>query len=462
MRNQRPELSSAVLDSLMESVAMIDADGVIVGVNQAWRSFASSNNGECVYHYVGQNYLATCERASRVHGDAIAAAMYDGLKGMLEGRLASFSLEYPCHSPTEPRWFTAHVTQCRDSEAPRYVIAHEDITFRKLAELRVEQTERSLRLILEALPIGVWLTDAEGNIVQGNAAGRRIWSGHDADPWPRQGRRLADDSAFGADDWAAAVSLRTGEPCSEDALLIEGPDGERKVLLHATVPLKDAAGTVTGAVIIDRDITGRHAADEQLRQAKLEVDKVNHALSAALVREQAAARSDELTGLANRRQLFTLGSQLFELADRYRKPLSVVMFDLDHFKGINDRHGHLAGDRMLQQIARLAEAQLRSVDLLARYGGEEFAILLPETDAGRALEVAERIRASIADLELAFGQFRLRATISVGIAAVTGHGDSLERLIGRADTALYAAKDSGRNRCIVDGGSRLGRLTAGS
>lgn len=451
MRNQRPELSSAVLDSLIESVAMIDARGVIVGVNQAWRNFASSNHGECTQFFVGQDYLAICERASRHGDDPIAIAMYEGLRGVLEGRLESFSLEYPCHGPTEQRWFTAHVTRCQYAAEPSFVIAHEDITVRKLAELKVERTERMLRLLLEALPIGVWLTDADGTVIHTNAAGLQIWSGggDHPEPWPKQGRRLTDNSGFDCRDWAAAASLSSGEPCPEEALLVEGPGGQRKVLLHATVPLKDAEGQVTGAVIVDRDITRRHAADEQLRLAKLEADQANHALAAALVREQAAARSDELTGLANRRHLYALGSHLFSLARRYQQPLAVIMFDLDHFKMINDRHGHQIGDRTLQRIARLAELQLRSVDLLARYGGEEFVIALPQTGASGALEVAERIRCLIAEQVLTLDRVQLQATISAGIAEISSSDDSLDRLIGRADTALYLAKNGGRNRCVL-------------
>lgn len=453
MRNQTPELSGLVLDSLTESVAMIDASGVIIGVNAAWRDFAGDNGGECGQYYVGQDYLAACKRAHELHEDESARAMYEGLKSVLDGDRSSFSIEYPCHAPDQPRWFVAHVTRCRDTPIPRFVVAHEDVTVRKLAELKVERTERMLRLLLEALPIGVWLTDAEGAIVHTNAAGQQIWSSADvaADSWSRQGRRLADDSAFDENDWAAATSLRTGEACAEEALLIQGPDGQRKVLLHATVPIKDAAGVVTGAVIVDRDITSRHALDEKLRQANLEADEANRALAAALFREQASARSDELTGLANRRHLFTAGSHLFELAQRYQHPLSLLMFDLDHFKAINDRHGHQVGDRALQGVARLAEAQLRSVDLLARYGGEEFVILLPETDLAGAQEVAERIRAAIADQVLVPDDRALRATVSIGITTlIADQDDRLDRLIGRADAALYRAKNCGRNCCVVD------------
>ena len=141
MRNQTPELSGLVLDSLTESVAMIDASGVIIGVNAAWRDFAGDNGGECGQYYVGQDYLAACKHAHELHEDESARAMYEGLKSVLDGDRSSFSIEYPCHAPDQPRWFVAHVTRCRDTPIPRFVVAHEDVTVRKLAELKVERTE---------------------------------------------------------------------------------------------------------------------------------------------------------------------------------------------------------------------------------------------------------------------------------------------------------------------------------
>ncbi len=450
MRNQRPELSNVVLDSLTESVAMIDVQGVIVGVNETWRQFAADNLGECMTHYVGENYLAVCERAA--HDDDVSAkAMYDGLRSVLEGDLDHFSLEYPCPSPSQPRWFIAHVTPSRNSEGPHFfVVAHEDITARKLAEVKLEQAERSLRMILDALPIGVWLTDAAGRIIQSNPAGRQIWSTPDGGSLERGGSRLRDGGPFAASDWAAAETLRSGDTCAEESLLVEMPDGSRKVLLHATVPLKDVNDKVTGAVIIDRDITARHESDELLQQAQRDADAANRALAEALDRERAAARTDELTGIANRRHFFALGDQIFEIARRYKQPLSLVMFDLDHFKRINDRHGHQLGDQSLKHVARLALSELRGADLLARYGGEEFVILLPETDADEALAVGERIRLAIESRPLTTADGEIMMSISAGIASIEPEdGDNLESLVGRADLILYAAKAAGRNRCLL-------------
>lgn len=454
MRNQSPELSNIVLDSLTESIAMLDAQGVIIGVNEAWRRFAADNRGECTQHYIGQNYLATCERAFREDGDELAGAMCVGLRAVLRGDMATYTLEYPCHSPEAQRWFIAHITRCGVGDTPGLVVSHEDISARKLAELALEQAERTLRMILEALPVGVWLTDASGRVVQGNAAGLRIWGG----PAPggsrvapaAEIRRVQGGQVLSVDEWAAASALRTGAPTGEEELEVRTPEGERRVLLHATVPLRDAAGKLTGAIIVDQDISARYAAEERVREAKREVEQTNRELQEALQRESRAARRDDLTGAANRRHFFAVGAQIVESARRYRRPLAIIMFDLDHFKGVNDRYGHPTGDLSLRHVTRLAQQHLRGSDVLARYGGEEFVILLPETDSLRAQEVANRIRRAVETqaLDTALGSVAL--SISAGIAELdAAKGDTLEGMIGHADAALYAAKASGRNRCLI-------------
>lgn len=454
MRNQNPQLSNDVLDSLTESIALLDGRGVIVGVNEAWRRFAAENQGECTQYYIGQNYLAACERASCEDGDELARAMHEGLCAVLSGAALSYTLEYPCHGPDAHRWFIAHITRCVVGDTLGAVVSHEDISARKLAELALEQAERTLRMILDALPVGVWLTDARGRIVQGNAAGLRMWGG----PVPGESlaapaleiRRVQGGQVLSAVEWAAASALSTGVPSSEEELEVRTPDGQRLILLHATVPLRDAAGHTTGAIIVDQDISARHASEERLREAKREVEQINRELQEALQRESRAARRDELTGASNRRHLFAAGAQIVESARRYRHPLAVIMFDLDHFKRVNDQYGHPTGDLSLRHVTRLAQQHLRGSDVLARYGGEEFVILLPETDALTAQNVANRIRREVETqvLDTAMGSVSL--SISAGVAELAmEEDDTLEGMIGRADAALYAAKASGRNRCLI-------------
>ncbi len=161
------------------------------------------------------------------------------------------------------------------------------------------------------------------------------------------------------------------------------------------------------------------------------------------------ALTDPLTGLSNRRSIEPQLEGEVSRARRHRVPLSVLLADLDHFKQVNDRHGHSVGDEVLREVARRVETILRREDRAARWGGEEFLILLPETDASRAQIVAEKIRRSIAETPLTVSELSIPLTISLGVAA--WHEDSnVDELIRRADQALYRAKACGRNRVCVD------------
>ena len=163
------------------------------------------------------------------------------------------------------------------------------------------------------------------------------------------------------------------------------------------------------------------------------------------------ATTDPLTGALNRRRFLEAGEQELRRAGRYGSPLSVLLFDVDHFKRINDNYGHAAGDEVLRRLVTATEETLREHDLICRYGGEEFALLLPETDAAAAKVAAERLRCVVQELKIQVETGIVRSTISIGGAQIDVHNDSLESALSRADAALYSAKDSGRNRvCFQD------------
>jgi len=168
-----------------------------------------------------------------------------------------------------------------------------------------------------------------------------------------------------------------------------------------------------------------------------------------LAEVQTMATIDWLTNLYNRRHFFRLGEEEIARARRYRHVISVIMIDIDHFKAVNDTHGHSVGDEVLCAIAKRILAGLRQSDIAGRYGGEEFAIVLPETDLlSAAAIVAERLRDTIAAHAIDTAEGPLTVTISVGVAGVDLERENLLDALSRADAGLYAAKHAGRNRVI--------------
>lgn len=158
---------------------------------------------------------------------------------------------------------------------------------------------------------------------------------------------------------------------------------------------------------------------------------------------------DYLTGILNRREIHNILSDEIKRSRRYSRPMSVLLFDLDNFKGVNDRWGHAVGDQVLVAISRLIEKALRPADIFGRYGGEEFVVLLPETDHVCALDTAERLRALIEQEVIEVnGQDCLHATSSFGVSSYPEHAVTEDELIKMADYALYKAKGKGRNRVV--------------
>ncbi|HEY5809728.1 MAG TPA: GGDEF domain-containing protein [Povalibacter sp.] len=170
----------------------------------------------------------------------------------------------------------------------------------------------------------------------------------------------------------------------------------------------------------------------------------------------AAAATDALTGLLNRRSALELGRTSLLTARRDQRPLSVLVLDVDHFKRVNDTHGHATGDDALRSVAAVLRQYLRRSDLLARWGGEEFLVVLPDADDGIACGLAERLRAAIATIEIPNRQGVLNITTSIGLASLESIDADLEETIARADRALYRAKREGRNRVIVYDGLATG------
>jgi diguanylate cyclase (GGDEF)-like protein/PAS domain S-box-containing protein len=211
-------------------------------------------------------------------------------------------------------------------------------------------------------------------------------------------------------------------------LLNYSRDGEEFWIDTNIVPLRDAHGRVTHFATIGRDLTATKRLQQEL---------------------QLMASTDPLTGLLNRRRFLEQAESEFLRSQRYQHELAAVMLDIDHFKTINDSHGHFVGDQVLTAMSRATENLLRGTDIIGRWGGEEFVILMPETPLPGAAILAERLREVLARLSVDTAAGLLRFTVSAGVAARGRKDASITDILQRADSALYAAKQHGRNRIQV-------------
>lgn len=166
-------------------------------------------------------------------------------------------------------------------------------------------------------------------------------------------------------------------------------------------------------------------------------------LQVMLAQVEKLSQTDPLTGVFNRYRFMEIMQQEIERAGRYKIPFSLLLLDLDHFKRVNDTHGHLVGDLVLKEISQQLQAEVRSVDAVGRFGGEEFVIILPSIANAEA--IAQRICQHIASLDIPIPTGMLQVTVSIGIATYTPEDQSVEQVIRRADQGLYAAKAKGRN-----------------
>ncbi len=288
----RQQFFQAIVCSLTDSLAVIDQTGEIRFVNRSWEEFGRCNGAVVT----SGNYLSVCAAAD----DESSRESLDGLRDLLQGKIPSFSLEYPCHSPTTQRWFILDARRMEWPGEPLYLITHKNITRRRLAE-----------------------------------------------------------------EAARALSL-----------------------------------------------------------------------------------TDQLTGLANRRHFDSFLNQEWNARSRSQDQMSLILFDIDHFKECNDTYGHLAGDQCLKSVAEvLKKFGNRPRDLAARYGGEEFALILGDSDELSASRIANEVRNQVRSLEIPLSHDGKFVTISAGVASARPiRTQSLEEFLSKADQALYLAKSRGRDR----------------
>ena len=325
-----------------------------------------------------------------------------------------------------PYWVEWNISPVRDQQGriSHYVSVQQDISSR----MRAERERDLMTAALNATGASVMITDAQGRIEMVNRAFTRL-SGYFLDELIGQTPALLKSGLhpprFYAGLWQA---LMRGEPFSA-TFVNRRRDGSLYHASQSITPITNEQGRITHFVSICKDVSDMVRREHRLREQ---------------------ANSDRLTGLSNRHAgeeaLHALWQQA-RLDDG--RGFSVILADIDHFKRLNDTHGHLAGDRVLRAVARCLAEHSRNDDLAVRWGGEEFLLLLPGSDLHAALASAERLRMACHQLE---DEQAGHPSLSFGVAEVRA-GESIEQLIARADMALYSAKQSGRNqvRAAVQG-----------
>jgi diguanylate cyclase len=415
---------AAILNALPANIALLNTDGIIISVNEAWWRLMQLSPG----HGVGLNYLEICDSAMGVdpsHPHLIA----DGIRSVLSGGSKSFSLEYESHSPVDQGWFLMRVTPLAEGRQNGVIVMHTNITPQKQAAFRLLSLAERLSLATAVAGVGVWEWELASNTFTWDSTMFAIYGFAPMVPMPYE-------------KWAAAVhpedlparekSLRRvvdekGEGVAEFRIMLA--DGSAKNISAAERAVVDLHANVIRVIGVNIDITERREAEKALRNSEERMTYL--------------AEHDFLTGLPNQMILYDRIGRAIELARRNGKQAALLLLDMDGFKHINDSLGHPIGDKVLQSIAQRLVNCIRASDTVSRQGGDEFIVLMPEVQHPETIVAAAvRVLEAVATIH-SIDQRALQITTCIGISVYPNDGLDAETLVKNADTAMYQAKENG-------------------
>ena len=445
----------AVVDSEGVFICRISTDGSIHFANQSLIQYLNlSSSGEQILNFF--DYLD--QSHARVWQNNIAALSLEA---------PEFTITHPFHLPDHQTGWQQW--NCRalfdpDGNLVEVVGVGYDVSSMKLAELATEQRNRELSALHSAARALLTTLDTE------TLLGQILDAVIGAVPAAQKGtiHLIARDTgqlelrasigyadprikkfSYSESSGYVAKSVRERRPLIFHDASGELPNprkslipemGDIRSVIVAPLILKDR---VLGAISLESVVPSAFSESDLNLLVSFAVTATNAIHNAGLHAEmQKLAITDALTGIYNRRGLDELGQREIERSFRFKHPLTAVMIDVDRLKDINDKYGHFAGDHVLRKVANICKAQLRKVDILGRYGGDEFLILLPETHVRLGTLVADRLRRSVFETHIPTDNELVRASISLGVAGLTTEITDLEALISRADSAMYAEKQS--------------------
>ncbi|MCK9608241.1 MAG: diguanylate cyclase [Methylomonas sp.] len=368
-----------------------------------------------------------------VHPDDRAAA-WESIHAVLEGRADQHQMIYRMKTRQgEYKWILDCARVIRRDEhgkALRMSGTHSDVSRLKLTEDALKISEERFRRIFETTGVGMSQVGLDGRFLLVNDTFCHI-TGYSRDELLNQKKNF--QAITYPDDLPMQLQLMNrfcqGEINRYDLeKRYVRKDGTIAWVKLSIALLRDTTETPLSLITAVQDITRLKGLQHEL---------------------ELRAHIDYLTEIPNRRYFMQLAEHELARAQRYGNDVAIFMLDVDFFKRINDAHGHKAGDKVLQKIARIMQGMLREVDILGRIGGEEFAIVLPQTNRRMAMEVAERLRRQVADSVMTLDNgVSLNVTLSIGVAMMTRQHGNLDSVIGQADKGLYQAKAGGRNKVM--------------
>jgi diguanylate cyclase (GGDEF)-like protein/PAS domain S-box-containing protein len=416
------QLLQAAVEQSSSSIVMTDSEARIIFVNSAFNRTTGYSHAEAI----GQNPRI-------LKSGKMPPVVYEELWGALacgrswHGELCNKTKEGDLY------WEAASISPIVDpnGRVSNYLAVLDDITERKQAEAVIARLSEWNELLLNSAGEGIYGADLEGNCTYVNPAALALL-GFDKEEVLGKNAHATfhhhrmDGSPYPHENCPITLTRHDGvRRAVEDAFVRK--NGEVFPVHLSVTPMHEHSQLV-GVAVVFQDIARRKAMELELTRL---------------------ATTDALTGVANRRRFVQELELELARAKRFGQPAAFLMVDIDHFKRVNDTHGHATGDAVLRHLAELSRRRLRGIDLFGRLGGEEFGILLPGTNGDGALQCAESFRRYVAETPLQGGAGPIPFTISIGLTLFQPGDDVPDSILARADAALYRAKEGGRNRVEV-------------
>lgn len=422
LKDEESRRLSRLLDALPANVLLFAEDGRAQVTNLSWQRFASRHEFPINAESQPLHYRTLGDwLAPRISGTEKSIGLAEGIEAVLQGKWKAFDGEFSFDTEPGQRWLHIMVRPFTRDHARGVAMLQLDITDRRLAEEGMEMLDAALNATANAIVI----TDTNAVIEWANPAFARLTGFSQSEAIGRMPKELISsgkqDTRFYADMWQTIL----GGKVWRGELVNKHKSG---ALYHESLtitPVLDRDGKPKHFVAVKEDVTQRKEQESELRLQ---------------------ATTDPLTGAMNRRAIIDNVTLELERVKRHGRNSCFMMLDLDHFKRVNDEHGHAVGDVVLKHFCTLATAALRKIDMLGRIGGEEFGILLTETTLEGAIELAERLRLALEASPVRVDDIPIPITVSIGVALIAPGDQGPDQVLARADQALYLAKTNGRNR----------------